>query len=240
MLVWSTTVLALLREKNLSIRRLRRMQTGTLYRSKNWVMRVRLVGQPPIGGKRYELENLRCGTCGKTHVAEPPEEMGSDKYDVSVASTIATLRYGQGMPSTRLERLQASAGIPLPASRQWELCRDALDLGLRHVFEHLWWEAAQGDLVLNDDTPMRVLECSIKAKKGEPLREDVPQRTGVFTTGILSKSARRPTIALFFTGVAHADDRGPLFEPRQTAADQPAGAPPPARRQYATSSQPFP
>lgn len=181
-------------------------QTGTLYRSKNWVMRVRLVGQPPIGGTRYELENLRCGTCGKTHVAEPPEEMGSDKYDVSVASMIATLRYGQGVPWTRLERLQRAAGIPLPSSMQWELCRDALDFGLGRVHQQLLWEAAQGDLVLNDDTPMRVQQWSIKAKKGEPLREDDPQRTGVFTTGVLSKSAQRPTIALFFTGVAHAGE----------------------------------
>lgn len=55
-------------------------QDGTLYRLKQWAMNVRLVGQPPIGGTRYERERLRCGTCGTVHVAELPEEAGPDKY----------------------------------------------------------------------------------------------------------------------------------------------------------------
>lgn len=181
-------------------------QDGTLYRMKEWVMRIRLVGQAPVGGKRYELERLRCGTCGKTHVAEPPEDMGPDKYDASVASTVATLRYGEGLPWTRIERLQKAAGIPLPASVQWELCRDALARGPLASYQQLLWEAAQGDLLHNDDTHMRVLEWAAKAKRGEPLREDAPGRSGVFTTSILSVSPQRPTIALFFTGVAHAGE----------------------------------
>jgi transposase len=181
-------------------------QDGTLYRMKEWVMRIRLVGQAPVGGKRYELERLRCGTCGKTHVAEPPEDMGPDKYDASVASTVATLRYGEGLPWTRIERLQKAAGIPLATSVQWELCRDALARGPLAAYQQLLWEAAQGDLLHNDDTHMRVLEWAAKAKRGEPLREDAPGRSGVFTTSILSVSPQRPTIALFFTGVAHAGE----------------------------------
>jgi hypothetical protein len=44
-----------------------------------------------------------------------------------------------------------AAGIPLAA------------------YQQLLWEAAQGDLLHNDDTHMRVLEGATKAKKGEPL-----------------------------------------------------------------------
>jgi hypothetical protein len=181
-------------------------QQGTLYRSKDWVMKVRLVGQPPIGGTRYELERLRCGTCGKTHVAEPPEDIGPNKCDVSVASTLGILHYGQGMPWNRIEQLQQAAGIPLPASDQWELCRDALDRGLAAVHQQLLWLAAQGDLMHHDDTRMQVLQWTAQLKRGQALREDDPQRTGVFTTSILSMASQRPTIALFFTGAYHAGE----------------------------------
>ena len=83
-------------------------------------MNVRLVGQPPIGGTRYEQQRLRCGTCGKVQTAELPEEAGTEKYDPSVPSIIATLRYGEGLPWSRIERLQSAAGIPLPVSDQSE------------------------------------------------------------------------------------------------------------------------
>ena len=181
-------------------------QDGTLYRLKEWAMNVRLVGRPPIGGTRYEQERLRCGTCGKVHVAELPEDVGPDKYDASVAGTIATLRYGEGLPWKRIERIQRAAGIPMPASVQWELCRDALARGPMAVYKQLLWESAQGDLMHDDDTRMQVLEWTTKVKKGEPLRADAPQRTGVYTTGVLSMADERPTIALFFTGVYHSGE----------------------------------
>ena len=65
-------------------------QDGTLYRLKEWGMTIRLVGQPPIGGTRYEQERLRCGTCGKVQTAELPEGAGPKKCDPSVAAIIAT------------------------------------------------------------------------------------------------------------------------------------------------------
>jgi transposase len=107
------------------------------------------------------------------------------------------------LPWNRIERLQKAAGIPLAASVQWELCRDTLARGPLAAYQQLLWEAAQGDLLHNDDTHMRVLKWAANAKKGEPLREDAPGRSGVFTTSVLSVSPQRPTIALFFTGVAH-------------------------------------
>jgi len=181
-------------------------QNGTLYRLKQWVMKVRLVGQPPIGGTRFEQEQLRCGTCGKLHVAPLPEEAGPDKHDASVPSIIGTLRYGEGLPWKRIERIQRAAGIPMPASVQWQLVRDALAHGPMAAYEQLVHETAQGDLMHNDDTHMQVLEWAAKAKKGEPLREDAPHRSGVFTTNILSIAPERPTIALFFTGVRHSGE----------------------------------
>ena len=102
-------------------------QNGTLYRLNAWAQVVRLKGQAPVGGVRYELERLRCGLCGSVETAELPEEAGAGKYDPSVASVIAVFRYAQGLPWNRLAQLQKAAGVPLAASVQWELVRDATD-----------------------------------------------------------------------------------------------------------------
>jgi hypothetical protein len=179
---------------------------GTLYLQRQPALVVRLKGQPPVGGERYELERLRCGTCGQVQTAALPEEAGPDKYDASVAAVLATLRYGQGLPWTRIAQLQQAAGVPLPASVQWEVVRDALERGPRAAYQSLLDEAAQGELFHNDDTRMRILELQAQLKKGQPLREDAPQRSGIFTTGVLSLSEGRPPIALFFTGPRHSGE----------------------------------
>ena len=69
----------------------------------------------------YELERLRCNLCGEVYEAEAPQEVGEKKYDESAAAMIALLKYGSGVPWDRLERLEASLGIPLPASTQCEI-----------------------------------------------------------------------------------------------------------------------
>jgi hypothetical protein len=127
------------------------------------------------------------------------ESVGGRCSRMKSATTLTELE----LPWNRIERLQKAAGIPLAASVQWELCRDTLARGPLAAYQQLLWEAAQGDLLHNDDTHMRVLKWAANAKKGEPLREDAPGRSGVFTTSVLSVSPQRPTIALFFTGVAH-------------------------------------
>jgi hypothetical protein len=110
------------------------------------------------------------------------------------------------MPWSRIQRLQKFAGVPLPASVQWELVRDAAEQGPRDACQHLFGLAAQGDLVHNDDTKMRVLELTEKLKRQEPLLEEDPKRRGVFTTGIVSVAEGRPDIVLFFTGPHHAGE----------------------------------
>jgi hypothetical protein len=154
----------------------------------------------------YELERLRCHLCGEVHTAELPQEAGPEKYDPTVASTIATLRYGEGLPWNRIQRIQQSAGVPLPASTQWQLVRDAIPGGIQAAYDHLLELARQGELVHNDDTPMCVQELSEKIKNQQPLLDEDPERRGVFTTNILSRNEGRPPIALFFTGPRHAGE----------------------------------
>jgi hypothetical protein len=195
---------------------------GTVYRQTEWAPVVRLKGQAPVTGQVYQLERLRCHDCGRVFTAALPAEAGPDKYDPTVASVVATLRYGEGMPGNRLQRMQQMAGVPLPASMQWELVRDAAERGPRDAYEHLLDLAAQGDLVHNDDTSMRVLELTAKVKHGEPLLPDDSARRGVFTTSILSLAEDRPTIALFFTGPHHAGENL-----RQLLTARREGLPPP-------------
>jgi len=179
---------------------------GTVYRQSDWSPVVRLKGQPPVGGQVYHCERLRCHLCGKVHTAELPAEAGPAKYDPTVASMVATLRYGEGMPWNRLQRLQRLAGVPLPASDQWMVVRDAAEHGPRVAFEHLFWLAAQGDVIHHDDTTMRVLELTGKIKHQQPLLEEDPERCGVFTTAMLSVADGRPNIVLFVTGPHHAGE----------------------------------
>jgi hypothetical protein len=181
-------------------------QEGILYRQQDWRQVVRLAGQPPVGGQRYELERLRCGLCGEVQTAPLPEEAGPNKYDPTVASIIALLRYGQGVPWNRIQQLQAWAGIPLPASVQWELVRDAIPCGPEAVYQQLLWEAAQGNLMHNDDTHMCILELTEKIKNQEPLRG---LRGNRLETCIAGRACRG--VGLLATGDGQVAQRRPVF-----------------------------
>lgn len=117
---------------------------------------VRMVGQAPITGTVYELEKLRCNLCLEVFTAEAPAGVGEEKYDATSASMMALLKYGSGMPFYRLEGLQEKLEIPLPASTQWGIVKETAEQ-LEPALEELIRQAAQGEVVYNDDTGMKVL-----------------------------------------------------------------------------------
>jgi hypothetical protein len=90
---------------------------GRVYTQRQPKTLVRVVGQAPVEATVYEMERLRCNACGQVFTAEEPEDIGPDKYDATAMAMIAQLKYGSGMPFTRLERMQTQLGIPLPAAR---------------------------------------------------------------------------------------------------------------------------
>ncbi len=166
---------------------------------------VRIVGQAPVQAKVYSLQKLRCNLCGKVFTAEAPEGVGSQKYDATAASMIALLKYGSGLPFNRLNGLQDSLGIPLPASTQWDIVH-ATASQIAPVYNELIRQAAQGEVLHNDDTTMKILELMGKRAKRKAFAEEgVPKRTGIFTSGIVSAGEGR-RIALFFTGRRHAGE----------------------------------
>src|SRR5690606_17462170 len=86
---------------------------GTLYGQPQGGILLRFTGQPPVQVTIYELEKLRCGLCGNVFTAKQPDAAGVDKYDPTVASMIALLKYGKGLPFNRLDALQENLGMPL-------------------------------------------------------------------------------------------------------------------------------
>jgi transposase len=168
---------------------------GKVYRQKEPATLIRIVGQAPLKATIFEMERLRCNACGQIFTAAEPEMAGPDKYDATAVAMIALLKYGTGVPFKRLERLEGQLQIPLPTTTQWDLMAAAAKL-LRPVLQELIRQAAQGRVLHNDDTSMRILYLA---------REPGDKRTGIFTSGIVSLVGSW-RIALFFTGPKHAGE----------------------------------
>lgn len=166
---------------------------------------VRVMGVSPLVVNIHELERLRCNLCGEVFTAKAPPGVGDEKYDETAAAMIALLKYGTGLPFNRIERLQRGFGVPFPASTQWEVVEKAAVL-LAPAYTELVRQAAQGQVLYNDDTTMKVLELYDIERRSELDPEGrFEGRTGIFTSGIVSTSGERQ-IALFFTGQKHAGE----------------------------------
>ena len=170
---------------------------GKVYLQREPGVLVRIKGQAPLAATVYELEKLRCNLCGNVYTAAAPPEAGEKKYDETAVSMMAVLRYGSGVPWNRTEGLEANLGIPLPAATQCEILT-ANAVPLQPALEELKRQAAQAEVVHNDDTSMRVLSLDRDT-------DISPERTGVFTSGLVWIVQQR-RIALYFTGCKHAGE----------------------------------
>jgi transposase len=182
---------------------------GTVYEKAPGVL-VRITGQPPLAATIYQLQKLRCHLCGQVFTAATPAEAGSAKYDATAGSMIGLLKYGSGLPFNRLEGLQGYLEIPLPASTQWDIVQAAAT-SLTPAFDELIRQAAQGDVLHNDDTTIKILELRGPRGRSEALAraggegDEADERTGLFTSGVVAlREGRR--VALFFSGRRHAGE----------------------------------
>jgi transposase len=160
---------------------------------------INIVGQSMAKAVRYQLQRLRCARCGLVVRAEMPQGMPQEKYDSRFKAILAVQKYFGGVPFYRQQQLQALQNIPLPDATQWELVEQVADCVYPIIgeLEHL---AAQGELVHNDDTSVKIIEV-MQANKSDPKRE----RTGMFTTGIIAKAVCGE-IALYYSGKQHAGE----------------------------------
>jgi transposase len=179
---------------------------GSVYEKPPGVV-VRINGQPPLAATIYQLHKLRCHLCGQVFTAPAPAEAGERKYDATAGSMIALLKYGSGLPFNRLEGLQGYLGIPLPVSTQWDIVA-AVATALTPAFEELIRQAAQGDVLHNDDTTIKILELMGQRGRHETLanaEHGADERRGLFTSGVVAlRDGHR--VALFFSGRRHAGE----------------------------------
>jgi len=182
---------------------------GTVYEKAPGVL-VRITGQPPLQATIYRLQKLRCHLCGQVFTATPPEEAGSSKYDATAGSMIGLLKYGSGLPFNRLAGLQRYLDIPLPASTQWDIVQAAA-VNLAPAFAELMRQAAQGEVLHNDDTTVKILELMGQRDGPETLADaagegdNAAPRRGLYTSGVVAlRDGHR--VALFFSGRRHAGE----------------------------------
>jgi transposase len=175
--------------------------TGRVYAQRQEpAVLVRVTGVAPLQAQVYVLQRLRCGLCGTVFTAAPPAGIGTAKYDASAAAMIALLKYGCGLPFHRIQRLQQAVAIPRPATTQWDVVQQAATR-IAPAGAELVHLAAEGSVVYNDDTTMRILKFTAEA-----LPPGAKQaRTGVFTSGVVAETVHGP-IALFKTGPCHAGE----------------------------------
>ncbi len=183
------------------------------------MVRLRFTGQPLALVTRFELERLRCATCGFITVAAMPPEVSRETYDVSLKVNLALAHYHLGLPFKRIESFQDMLGMPLPDATQWELVEQVAD-STYPIYEYLKPLGANQPLVYQDDTGARLLSL-IRENRADP----PPQRTGMHTTVLLFEGEQ--AICLYFSGRQHAgenlDDilefRDPDLPPIQQMSD---------------------
>jgi transposase len=189
---------------------------GTVYANPAGVL-IRFAGRSPVQATIYALQKLRCHLCGKLFTAQPPAGVGSEKYDATVVSMIGLLKYGTGVPFNRLDTLQESLQVPLPASTQWEIVSGAVEQ-FTPVHQELIRQAANGEVLHNDDTTVKILELMGTRARRDALAESAEPdsgqtgraRTGLFTSGVVATrggpTGTTQRIALFFSGCQHAGE----------------------------------
>lgn len=171
---------------------------GKLYRYEPGIL-VRIKGQNLAAVHKYWVEKLRCASCSYLVSADIPKHVGTEKYDAAFKAILALQKYYVAIPFNRQAYFQALLGTPLPASTQWQLIEEVGGAALL-VFPTLERLAANGEIAHNDDTTVKITDI-IRHNRTHPGKE----RTGMFTTGILSRTEQRD-IAIFYNGTLHAGE----------------------------------
>lgn len=175
---------------------------GRLYRVAPGV-EMRLDGHALLSAVRYTLEKLRCSACGQVFTAAAPAEAGADKYSARARAVLVLGRYYLGVPLYRLEGYQAMVGVPVADATQWDQIERVADCAYP-VFEQLKLLAAQGEVIYQDDTHVRIL--SLIAENRRIQADDTAEaRTGMYTTALVAQQGAQ-TICLYFAGRAHAGE----------------------------------
>jgi hypothetical protein len=170
---------------------------------------IRIDGHALLSAMHYELQKLRCSACGEIFTASLPSDVGEEKYSARARAVLVVSRYYLGLPFYRLQGYQAMLGVPVPDSTQWDQIEKVGDCSYV-VFEYLEFLAAQGDVIHQDDTSVRIVTLiqdnqAIHAHAAAQGLSRPKERTGMFTTALVVKVGER-TICLYYSGRPHAGE----------------------------------
>lgn len=127
------------------------------------------------------------------------------------------------MPLYRVEGYQALVGVPVPAATQWDQIERVADCAYP-LFKHLERLAAQGEVIYQDDTPVRILSLieenqQAAAQARDPAR--ATPRTGMYTTGLIVQVGERQ-ICLYDAGGQQAGENlTARLQKREAQRDKP-------------------
>jgi hypothetical protein len=142
---------------------------------------MRLDGHALLSAVRYALEKFRCSACGQVFTAAVPAEAGAEKYSARARAVLVLGRYYLGVPLYRLEGYQAMVGVPVSDATQWDQIERVADC-VYPVFEQLQTLAAQGEVIYQDDTHVRIL--SLIGENRQAQAKGAPaERTGIDIIG---------------------------------------------------------
>ena len=133
-------------------------------------------------------------------------------------------RYYLGVPLYRLEGYQAMVEVPVSDATQWDQIEALADCTYP-VFEHPRRWRPKGEVIYQDDTPVRVLSLIKENRHAEAQANDPSQpcgRTGMYTTGLVVQHGDR-TICLYIAGRAHAGEFGGAVGAARSGARQAPG-----------------
>ena len=176
---------------------------GRLYRLAPGV-ELRIDGNALLSAVRYAVEKLRCSACGQVFPAPLPVEAGAEKYSVRARAVLAVSRYYLGIPLYRLAGYQAMVGVPVADATQWDQIERVADCAYP-VFAHLQRLAAQGEVIYQDDTHVRILSLMAEHRQAAADGTATQGRTGMYTTALVAEQGKR-TICLYFAGRTHAGE----------------------------------
>ena len=130
-----------------------------------------------------------------------------DQIQPTGSAVLAVGRYYLGLPFYRIEGYQAMLGVPMPDATQWDQI-EGVAQSCYGVFAYLETLAAQGELIHQDDTSVRILTLikanqEIRAQAAAQGLSRPKERTGMFTTALVVRVGER-LIYLYYSGRDHA------------------------------------
>ncbi|HEY5864087.1 MAG TPA: transposase [Candidatus Tectomicrobia bacterium] len=197
---------------------------GTLYALPAGV-EVRIDGHALLSAIRYEVEKLRCSACGQIFTAGLPDGVSEATYSPRARAVLAVGRYVLGLPFSRIEAYQAMLGVPVPDATQWDQIEQVGDCAYV-VFAQMEQVAAQGELIFQDDTAVRILSLiqeniAIVAAAQAQSVSTPKARTGMHTTALVVKVGEHTAI-LYYSSRRHAGENlQELLAKREAGLDTP-------------------